>query len=247
MVMIPGQSARCHTVQVIHGSSGRLLAAWACAALLLAGCSTGTATPAGVESSEPSASQAPASVAPEPSESAAGGTRAIEGGTLQPGVRYVAEALGLTVQPAEDDWYSQVIEEGQFMLSRERIAVWFVIPLSIRPDGAAASTEPAPTDPAAFAEAIDGHPAVTVMSSEPFTADGLEGLLVDLESQGMSEGSALLLTKDGAAYGFPDGEGRILLLPHGDELVMISPEGGESRDAAWEVASPLLETLASAP
>jgi hypothetical protein len=156
------------------------------------------------------------------------GPIALEGGDLAAGVVHYSEALGVSVQPTEDDWFALMAGDTDFELTRERIAVWFVRPASIRPDGTAASTQDAPTDPAAFAEALDG-------------------LLVDFESSGMTEASAMLVTSDGAAFGFPDGEGRVVLVTTEAGLVMVSIEGGASRDAAWEIVEPLLITMDAAP
>jgi hypothetical protein len=175
------------------------------------------------------------------------GPIALEGGDLAAGVVHYSEALGVSVQPTEDDWFALMAGETDFELTRERIAVWFVRPASIRSDGTAASTQEAPTDPAAFAEALDEHPAVSIAGTEPFGAGALDGLLVDIESSGMTEASAALLTSDGAAFGFPDGEGRVVLVTTEAGLVMVSIEGGASRDAAWEIVEPLLITMDAAP
>ena len=221
---------------------------------ILAGCLSvaslipGCASQATAPSATASPSEAPESAAsdsPEPSIEA-GGARPIKSGTLEAGVRYVSEGLGLSVQPV-DDWYALPLEAGEFELTRERIAVWFTRPLSIRPDGTAQSSVEPPTDAVAFVAAVESHPAVTVTNTEPFEVEGFTGLRVDIESDGMSAGTAMVTTQDGDAFGFPDGEGRLLLLTDDSGLVMISIEGGESRDAAWSIAGPILEILESAP
>jgi hypothetical protein len=214
-----------------------------CTALVLCGCAS-TVTPTTSAVVSPTAGpQSPDAT----SSAAAAGPLALEGGDLAAGVVHYSDALGLSVQPTEDDWFALMAGDTDFELTRERIAVWFVQPASIRPDGTAASTEDAPTDPAAFADALEGHPAVSVVGTEPFSAGALDGLLVDFESSGMTEGSAMLVTSDGAAFGVPDGEGRVVLLTTGAGLVMISIEGGASRDAAWEIVEPLLITMDAAP
>ena len=222
-----------------------ILAGCLSVASLIPGCASEATAPS-TAASPPEAAESAASDSPEPSIEA-GGTRPMESGTLEAGVRYVSEGLGLSVQPVEDDWYALPLEAGEFELTRERIAVWFTRPLSIRPDGTAQSSVEPPTDAVAFVAAVESHPAVTVTNTEPFEVEGFTGLLVDIESDGMSAGSAMLTTQDGDAFGFPDGEGRLLLLTDDSGLVMISVEGGESRDAAWSIAGPILETLESAP
>ena len=124
--------------------------------------------------------------------------------------------------------------------------MWFVELTSVRPTGSASSTTPVPDDPEELAAVLANHPNICNVRTQPLEIGELDAIVVDFESYGMSELTAFALTEGGAAYGFPDGEGRLLLLSNETSAVMISVEGGQNRDAAWSIAGPLVLSVGRA-
>lgn len=208
--------------------------------LILGACASVTAT----RTPEPTVASAP-SIEPtrsaQPTPRSSSEPQAVVPGLLTPAVRYEVHSLGLSFE-ADAEWFAVLQAGGDLVLSREAVQVHFVRPLTVRqPDGRQAA---APPDVEELVAAMEATEEVRVTATEPFDANGLTGLQVDLDVNAGGDWVHLVQVA-GGEFGLVSGQFRWIVLSTDAGPIVISIERPDDPDIAetWEVAEPLLASL----